>query len=277
MRRNKIGSIFLVSVLALAGIGISYAGFFDTIHVYGEVDTASVEIDILEGWYSGTWVYKIWFPIDIVPPNEAPGNPFLYEPGNEILIYKGFTNEVPPEDDILDWASTRGFNAELEAYSYAKDGETHDGEQYDIDFVYSDIFPCIDFKANFVVHYIGSIPARVNPNIIIDTYYPEGGSSWLDDLYNDYDYASDRFGIGINVYKVDPIEDTSTGDITGWDNYQLINPLGYQVHYCDYFLVEVIIHLPQLNIFNDKYAEFSADFSVTQWYDPGCAAPGTTE
>ena len=47
MRRNKIGSMFLVSVLALAGIGISYAGFSDSISVYGTVDTATVNLDIV--------------------------------------------------------------------------------------------------------------------------------------------------------------------------------------------------------------------------------------
>ena len=58
MRRNKIGAFFLVSTLALAGVGISYAGFTDYIQVYAKVDTATVKLDIVD--YSCTVIYKIW-------------------------------------------------------------------------------------------------------------------------------------------------------------------------------------------------------------------------
>lgn len=58
MRKDKIGTIFLVTVLALAGVGISYAGFTDSITVYGTADTATVVLDIEA--YSGTDVYKVY-------------------------------------------------------------------------------------------------------------------------------------------------------------------------------------------------------------------------
>ena len=46
MNSSKIGTIFFVSVLALAGIGISFAGLTDIIHVYGSVSTATVDLDV---------------------------------------------------------------------------------------------------------------------------------------------------------------------------------------------------------------------------------------
>ena len=56
MKTNKIGTIFLVSILALAGIGVSYSGFIDVIKVHGEISTAYVDFEIEK--YSGTWVWK---------------------------------------------------------------------------------------------------------------------------------------------------------------------------------------------------------------------------
>ena len=56
-KKGKIGTIFLVSILALAGVGISYAGFTDYIFVYGTVDTATVDIELTD-WYSGTFVWN---------------------------------------------------------------------------------------------------------------------------------------------------------------------------------------------------------------------------
>ena len=73
---NKIGTVFLVSMLALAGLGASYAGFSDMITVYGEVATATVELEITG--YSGTWVYKVLSTGAVYTthiPNEMQGNP----------------------------------------------------------------------------------------------------------------------------------------------------------------------------------------------------------
>ena len=58
MEKNKIGTIFLISVLALAGIGASYAGMTDSIKIYGTVKTATVDLEIDS--YSGTWIWKVW-------------------------------------------------------------------------------------------------------------------------------------------------------------------------------------------------------------------------
>ena len=97
MKRNKLGSIFLVSILALAGVGISYAGFTDEIFIYGTVNTATVDIVVVP-WFSGTWVWKIWgFEIG---PSE-PDFLFTYASlENEILIYSGWSNSAPTDAQV---------------------------------------------------------------------------------------------------------------------------------------------------------------------------------
>jgi hypothetical protein len=175
MKRNKVGSIFLVSLLALAGVGISYAGFTDSIAIFGTVNTATVELDIV-GWYSGTWVYKIWGFTEPITPD------FDYDYLNfeeEILIIRGWTHMVVEEAAVIAWAEGQQAHAELVACSFAGPGGAHvfEGEdvESDIDFTFNNLFPCIDFSADFVVHYIGSIPAKVQGPIIIGTQYPDGG------------------------------------------------------------------------------------------------------
>ena len=58
MKTAKIGAMFLISILALAGIGMGYAAWTDTITITGSVNTGSVEWAFTG--YSGTWVWKVW-------------------------------------------------------------------------------------------------------------------------------------------------------------------------------------------------------------------------
>jgi predicted ribosomally synthesized peptide with SipW-like signal peptide len=51
--KDKIGAMFVIAMLSLAGIGIAYAGWTDTIQITGTISTGSVDWDIIE--YSGTW------------------------------------------------------------------------------------------------------------------------------------------------------------------------------------------------------------------------------
>ena len=75
MRKNKIGTIFIVLIFALTGIGITYSGFTDNIQIHGIVDTATVELEIVD--YSGTDVWKVW------------GENC---PEDEIFVWHGFRN-----------------------------------------------------------------------------------------------------------------------------------------------------------------------------------------
>ena len=76
MKRNKIGTLFLVTVLSLAGLGVAYAGFTDSISIFGTVNTATVELDIEA--YSGTDVYKVWN----IDDDNAPDD--------EIYVFQGY-------------------------------------------------------------------------------------------------------------------------------------------------------------------------------------------
>ena len=92
MKQNKIGTIFIVTALALAGIGVSYAGLTDVIIVSGTVDTATV--DLIVDWYSGTIVWKIWD----CPENYDPGyTGLVVDCSHEIAVYTG----DDPDDHIL--------------------------------------------------------------------------------------------------------------------------------------------------------------------------------
>ena len=82
MKNEKIGTIFLIIILSIAGIGISYAGLTDTIHIYGTVDSATVTLDI--EYYSGTDVWKVW---------NDEGFPPGYE--DEVYIWHGFEYNRP--------------------------------------------------------------------------------------------------------------------------------------------------------------------------------------
>jgi hypothetical protein len=253
MKRNKMGSLFLVSILALAGVGRSYAGFTDEIYIYGTVDTATVTLDIV--CYSCTFVWKIWAIPDV--PFEVPEPDPLFwdiDEANEIAIYHG-----PCEDTGLlnltfyDPGGYQICNYELVSWATAEAGDTTmqdvngDDITSDIDVEFYNLFPCIDFIVDFVLHYTGSIPAKVNVAEIL-TYDP-----LLEDLWN-------AGAIEIRAYRLD-INDPHP------ENWGELVDIGTQLHYCDYIIVLLIIHLPQDNIWQDRYGEFTARIEVIQWND----------
>lgn len=69
--RTKIGTIFFVSLLALAGIGISYAGLTDTIDIFGTVQTAAIKFQDVS--YTGTYVNDM----SVIPREPYSGEPTL--------------------------------------------------------------------------------------------------------------------------------------------------------------------------------------------------------
>ncbi len=234
MRNDKIGSIFLISVLALAGIGISYSGFTDNIHIYGFVDTAVVDLTVED--YSGTWVWKVWATEENAQP-----------PVGEIYFYHGFVSERPTDDEVRDMFP--GCDVLLVSKAYAMDGTQHGDTVYDVDMVWDNIFPCIDFTADVIIHYKGSIPAKLQwPSII----WHEGE-----------EYFIDCTTLKAYKYTLENEEWIKGDEITNWP---------YQVHYCYYIGFEVTIHIPQQNDLQDKHGEFSFNFEVIQWNDE-CGEP----
>lgn len=140
MKTAKIGAIFLMSLMALAGIGAGYAAWTDTIYIAGTVNTGSVGWDVIE--YSGTWVYKN-LDTDACIIQDHEEDPL---PTNWLLV----------------------------AYSYAKQAMSQDQTPVTVDdavtVVYNNIFPCINFDADITIEYTGSVPGKLNSINIVDPW-----------------------------------------------------------------------------------------------------------
>ena len=238
MKANKIGSIFLVSILALTGLGVTYAGLTDTISVYGTVDTATVDLVIEE--YSGTWVHKIW----------EDG----YE--NEILIAEkpGFT----PHD--FDGDGIDEFLLEPVSYAKARDVTGDDpvnlktGLPYDAAIEFNNIFPCIDFKADILFRYVGSIPCKL-------TY--EWG--WIGDVVDIPGEGNMDFLKWLMLNDYMTCEFFAYNEVTG--EFDILVSQNYQLHTDDYLELVVTIHLPQLNWLQGLSGTGYLEFNVIQWND----------
>jgi len=134
MKGKKLGSLFLISILALAGIGVSYAGLTDEIFVYGSVNTAYVEFENFE--YTGTWVYKVW---------DCDG-----APDNEMVV-----TDDPNYDPSIQYPDCK---SELVSYAYTY--PAGDDANYDVGVIYENLMPGVDYVAD--LHFnIGSIPVIV--------------------------------------------------------------------------------------------------------------------
>jgi hypothetical protein len=243
MKRNKIGSMFLVSVLALAGVGISYAGFTDYITVYGTVNTATVDINILD--YSGTDVFKVWAIGEAAQP-----------PANELYIWRGFIRDRPTIADIE--GMFPGCGVILVASAWAMPCTA--GIDDEVDIHYNNIFPCIDFIGDFIFHYEGSIPGRISQIIFGYGNAPP------------YFYGSgDDLTAYLTVKFFECTGDDTDGDNIPDDNWvkgaEILDPLGYQLHFCDCIWVDVIIHLPQDNELQGLSGSFGGFIEVIQWTD----------
>jgi hypothetical protein len=132
---------------------------------------------------------------------------------------------------------------------------------------FHNMFPCIWFKADFILHYTGTIPAIVQSPIIINTYDvvngdfvdPTGaGLNWME-----YLYSIGEIKIEAWRYKQDP------GTNNEWYiDYTDPVGVGYQLHNCNYVYVLVSMHIPQYNMYQGLSGKFTTDIGVIQWYDP---------
>lgn len=159
----------MVSLLALAGVGISYAGWTDTIEVTGSVNTGTVTWEVID--YSGTWVWK-----DI--PNHGRainyGVPIDYDLDGIV-------------DDDPNSALYDNPDYELVAKSWAQEGT---GE-FDVEVFFENLYPCVWFKADIVIKYTGTIPGRINDI----TYGWDPLDDWIEPLITDGNiYATFRQG-----------------------------------------------------------------------------------
>ena len=118
--------------------------------------------------------------------------------------------------------------------------------------------------------YDGSIPARINKTILIDTTScPKGenfkgsGRNWLEYLWynetkDDPNGVSDG-GIEVKAYRC-YLNDGS------WDiHYNEPVDVGTQLHQGDYIYVNLTIHIPQDNDYQKLRGGFSTEILVVQW------------
>lgn len=130
MKKNKVGMLFLVSMLAIAGIGVSYAGFSDTLTIAGNVQAATVQWNVVG--YSGTWVWKVWgtgITDEIIITHDPI---FVPDPA------------VYPNSLLVSWAKAELGTAPT-----------------DVQVTFHNIFPCVDFVADVDIAYVGTIPAKI--------------------------------------------------------------------------------------------------------------------
>jgi predicted ribosomally synthesized peptide with SipW-like signal peptide len=233
---KKIGLICMALVLALGALGVGYAAWTDKITIEGTVETGTVDLVIVD--VSSTFVYKVL---------EAPDTGY----GAETVVNHvwGSTDPSPPAG-----LTANPPTAWLIASAVAEDVSTTEVKKIEV--TYTNIFPSIDFIADVLLHYEGSIPVKVNSAKIEITE----GADWMGPLY---------IQPGPGPYP--PGEPTGmwiigwTSNVAGEKLEYVPNAEGLQMHFCHYYLVEFHIHLPQDNALQGKSGKFTADLEVVQW------------
>ena len=218
MKTAKLGAIFLISIMALAGVGAGYAAWTDTIYIQGTVNTGSVGWDIVD--YSGTWVYKV--------PEGIPGaNP---DYGNEINVrYISYTNPNFKPIYPTGWIPI--------ASAYAIQTQSDAGPVDDsVTVVFDNLFPCIDFEADFTVHYTGSVPGKINDITWRDAWpedtdelYPTDPEEWID-YFTTLEITIGKLGADGEYH---------------WTPISIDELYGYQLHKCNKIHIVMKIYLPQ--------------------------------
>lgn len=236
MNKNKIGTMLMVSVLSLAGIGIAYAGLTDTLSIYGTANTARVQFENLE--YTGTWVYKVWdMPIGVGTDPEWSGYVEDYSPVREILIFKGDKEVIPTESEVQTWAQSHDGNAEL--VSWAESRPLSEGYLFDVEVEFYNLMPGVNYLAD--LHFnIGTIPVKINKL--------------------EYDYRADSLLEGLaasgNIYGL-MYTDTGKTVIEGT-----------QIHPDERVSLELHISIPQDNDYQGLTGSFTCYIGIIQWTDP---------
>jgi len=196
MKTAKLGAIFLISIMALAGVGAGYAAWTDTITISGTVNTGNVDLNVRG--YSGTWIWKFI--------------PHAFDETG-LIHHHGLTTDGIDPDGYYD-------NSDYELVSYAYAGP---GTDTDVTMTFNSLFPCIDFYADVIFHYEGSIPAYVyrSHNIVLDSVVngPQyiaanggnyDGNNWMEDHWlwkhpDGMNQGAAEEGMWIDAYYADVV------------------------------------------------------------------------
>ena len=216
MRRfTKVWVLFLVLVIALAGVGVGFATWSDTVNITGTVTTGDVDIDIKA--VSSTWVYN------------TPGG---------IVVHHDWAKPAPPPDGVLIASAVAVITADDE-----------------VTVTLTDLFPSVDFKVDFLLHYDGSMPAKFSSNSDDPPAFTGGGSTYLNALC--WSLPGDP---GVGYCYGEMWESNSSGA----DLVNIPELADYQLQKCDYILVVITLHLGDDAPMNVTNGAFTYKFEVTQ-------------
>lgn len=236
-----MGMLALALVFALGSLGVAYAAWTDSIVVTGTVETGTVDIDI--AGCSSTFVYKV------------PGAPDTGW-GLETVYHYIYGNvDFPPPGGTL-------IASAVSTYSFDPDADI-------ATMTFTNIFPCIDFKADVLLEYVGTVPAKIEfAAISADDPMDEVIQAlWdLGEISKDGDPMTEGDGIWIDAY-------VSTDDGNNWTYYDDL--FGIQLHQGDFVRIILHAHIPQItdepgnpldqsNI-GDISLDFSGSVNVIQW------------
>ncbi|MDD2252483.1 MAG: hypothetical protein PHQ10_05910 [Dehalococcoidales bacterium] len=199
---RKLGILLMVLVLALGSLGVGYAAWMDFVYVEGTVETGNVDL-VVEN-YSGTWVYKM--------------------PEHGIDVVTGWVDEVVAPANYV----------ELVASAVSTPGAGGENDP-DVVMTFDNLFPGVLFCADFLVHYIGSVPAIVDADIVSD-------DEWLNELWDE----------GYAYWEA-------------WDadGNKIEGPV--QLHYCDTVTVKLCIEIPQDNKYMNLTGSFNGFVRAVNW------------
>lgn len=217
--KGRIGSLFLISVLAFASIGVSYASVTGGLVVQGVTRTVATSLNVEA--VTGMDVYKVWgFDGDIGIPGvwESEVGNIVWDQANEILIISGVIGEIPQETEIISWAQNNYGKAMLVSYASAE----LENNNYDVNLTYMNVFPGVDHTAGFIFGTSG-IPVEID--IVFNTM--EG--------HDFTEYLSHE------VFNV------------SWEEGQWV-----KVDESTYHLVEITLLLPQNNDLQGRAGSFTA-------------------
>ena len=138
-----VGAMFLITVMALAGVGVGYSAWIDTITIEGSVTTGSVDWELI--WVSGTWVYKVPAADNEIVIQHVGG----LDPGVRPTVPDGNIPRVLPDGTV---EPTIAYG---EVYDYDAETET-------LYIEWDNLFPGPFFCVDFLWHYVGSIPVKID-------------------------------------------------------------------------------------------------------------------
>lgn len=226
-RIGKVGVFVLALVFAIGAMGAAFASWTDTVSIEGDITTGSLGYEICG--FSETWVYKV---IDAYDD---------YDLGDMIV------GDVPLDDAALLYVASANWTGRDPGLDL---DNCIDGPNQSYTVVFDNLFPCPDFCADIVLHYTGTVPARISPEMDFQN------NALLQELWDEGEFTmwAER--------------GTRDGDSIVWDEanrLDLADIEGLQLEQCNYLKLWWCIHIPQ----EDKYMNMDADFTTTidmvQW------------